>query len=81
MFTTAKDWLERFTAAGGSMQVDAGNMYPPAGTPITPECAAIWKEIQDHENLDKWNEVHARVQALVGPITGWADFPPRRQEK
>lgn len=76
MYTTAEDWLDRFTAAGCSLKIDEGGNMSPRETNPPSECVALWSELQGPENLDKWKEVGALVEATVGPIFGWGSFPP-----
>lgn len=74
MYTDAEDWLKRFKAAGCTLRVDAANIRPLEGVPISPECMVIWDEIRGVDNQQRWDEVTAEVRARVGPITSWVDY-------
>jgi hypothetical protein len=74
----AEDWITRLQKAGGNVRIDeTGEMRPAEGAAyISPECEAIWKEIQGSENQDKWSQVLTLALAMLqGPIVGWADLP------
>jgi hypothetical protein len=72
----AEDWFTRMKKAGCSIRVDAANMTPSPteGAPLTPDCRAIWAEVQGDQNRAKWEQALAYVQAKAAPITGWADL-------
>jgi hypothetical protein len=77
MFTTGEDWVERLKAVDGSVQVDGWIMAPSEGVPLSPECKAIWREIQGLENETKWQEAEEAVRLRTGPVgLGWTIFNP-----
>jgi hypothetical protein len=67
-----EDWVDRIHKAGGRIRVDGTTMYPTPNAPLTPECEAIWREIQG--DPEKWSQAEALVRKLVVPSAGWADF-------
>ena len=73
----AEDWLARMKEEGGTAHVEVANLLPKKGVPLSPECEAIWAELQGPENVDKWRAVHALVLQKVGPLDagrGWGEY-------
>jgi hypothetical protein len=74
----AEDWLRRLQKAGCNVRIDeAGSMMPTEGAAhLSPQCEAIWQEIQGAENKDNWDQVVALARSMVpGHIGGWIDLP------
>jgi hypothetical protein len=74
MFKTAENWIDRFVAAGCSMQVDGTTMYP-VTLALPVRCRRIMEEIEGAGNVQKWRSVEDAVRRRARPLAGWATFP------
>jgi hypothetical protein len=74
MMFDVDDWIERLVKAEGRIEIDSVTMRVPKGDVLSPECKAIWAEIQPNE--EKWRPVYDEVLRRLGGVGGgFAIYP------
>lgn len=74
MYTTPKDWYERFKEAGGRGRIDKVKVWISETGPIPSAAVAIFEELRAPANPHAFSEVVAYVGARHPVLAGWSPF-------